>query len=385
MKKLQPPSRSIPSLDGLRAIAVLMVIASHLGVMRRIGRLSDALHLGIRSSLLQIDIGDLGVSIFFVISGYLITTLLITEAREKGTISLSRFYQRRSFRIFPPYYCYLLTVVALRLAKYSAISRGSLISAMFYVSNYYSYVKSRPGSTGWLVGHTWSLSLEEQFYLLWPLSLRYLGQRRSAYVALLLILAAPLSRILTLHMNPISGVDGQITRMFHTRIDTIITGCLLALCLRSTRLRRFMNHCSSFMSAGMLATIALVIVALENSRSQRFDLSIGLTLESFLLGYIIYFSIQNAGTVWGRLLNSRVFRHIGVISYSLYLWQQLFTGSHTVLHSYPLLLFTVIFATGELSYWLVERSSVLLRDWFDRWRIRTLASRVVRMPSSGQL
>jgi len=135
----------LPSLDGLRAIAALLVVFMHAG--------------------LSWCPGGLGVLAFFVLSGFLITWLLLKEEERFGRISMKLFYIRRSLRIFPAFYVYWLLLIGSLLFFQKRILWGQALSSFFYVNNYYQAILGDP-NTGF--SHTWSLGIEEQFYLLWP-------------------------------------------------------------------------------------------------------------------------------------------------------------------------------------------------------------------------
>ena len=161
-------SRTIPSLDGMRATSILLVVAGHSAE-----HFTSSLRIPVRSYLL---FAHTGVSVFFIISGFLITSLLLKELDATGTIGLRRFYLRRSFRIFPPFYLYLSIVSLLTLAGVFHIQLRALLFAATYMSNYYL----GPGGSSAALQHTWSLSLEEQFYLVWPAALLFLRRSSTA-------------------------------------------------------------------------------------------------------------------------------------------------------------------------------------------------------------
>ena len=147
----------------------------------------------------------LGVSVFFVISGFLITSLLLKELDATGTIAIKRFYLRRAFRIFPPFYFYLAIVFVLAVVGLFPTPLRAFFFAATYTSDYYL----GPGSGSGGLQHLWSLSVEEQFYLLWPAALLLLGKRRAIYLAWFLILVSPLSRTVTyLVLAPAAPGDG---------------------------------------------------------------------------------------------------------------------------------------------------------------------------------
>src|ERR1700683_392352 len=115
--------------------------------------------------------GPLGVQIFFVISGYIITALMLREHQRNGRVSLAAFYVRRAFRILPPLWLMLATTALLSLAGYIHVGPKSFLMAASFTCN------TQPTSCGWFAGHTWSVATEEQFYLFWPLLLTVLGFR----------------------------------------------------------------------------------------------------------------------------------------------------------------------------------------------------------------
>ena len=153
--------RRIPSLDGLRAISIVLVMGLHTVQRYGVDRPDPPPSLW-WSVLLN---GGLGVTIFFVISGYLITRLLLHEQATRGTISMPGFYVKRAFRILPPLYVYVAVLVLLQAAGRLALTKWDVVSALFFFHNY------AVSSTSWAIEHFWSLSVEEQFYLIWPVIL----------------------------------------------------------------------------------------------------------------------------------------------------------------------------------------------------------------------
>jgi peptidoglycan/LPS O-acetylase OafA/YrhL len=145
----------IPSLDGLRAVSIILVIASHAiqGTHSFVFRLFF-LH------------SDLGVRVFFIISGFLITSLLLRERAETGRISLPLFYIRRTLRILPPFVLFVGVVAIFNAFGIIQVPPGNWIYALTYTMNFDTHAP-------WVLGHLWSLSVEEQFYLLWPLVMRF--------------------------------------------------------------------------------------------------------------------------------------------------------------------------------------------------------------------
>jgi peptidoglycan/LPS O-acetylase OafA/YrhL len=345
--RISDKARNIPSLDGMRGISILLVVAGH-----------SAPHFAgwirIPTSLYVLS-AHTGVSIFFVISGFLITSLLLKELHGTGTIGLKGFYLRRAFRIFPPFYLYLSILFFLTVAGVFQVPLCAFFFAATYTSNYYL------GPGGAFIGlqHLWSLSVEEQFYLLWPAVLLLLGKRWAICCATLLIFISPLSRVLTYFvLSPQNRA--VVDRMFHSRIDTIMFGCLTALLWQSNlfeRTRRIWESDLCFASAVLF--LCCLDPLLDLRFHGRYGLTVGMTLEGVSICLIALYVVTQPGMLPGRLLNTPLLRHIGVISYSLYLWQNILTGESFGYFPYNL---AALLVCAELSYWGVERPSLRLRD-----------------------
>jgi peptidoglycan/LPS O-acetylase OafA/YrhL len=206
------PASRVPSLDGLRALSIMLVLLSHAQGTRGFLVRSAFQYWG--------DLGHLGVRVFFVISGFLITGLLLREVETTGSISLKGFYLRRFFRIFPAYYAYIAVIALCAYWHRVVLSKDDLLYALTYTMNYHS-------ARSWLVGHAWSLSVEEQFYLLWPAVVAF-GRRRGALrVAAVAVLLAPILKMSTYYFLP--SWRPTMGESFQTVADTLAVGCLLAI------------------------------------------------------------------------------------------------------------------------------------------------------------
>ncbi len=202
----------IPSLDGLRAISIALVLIAHLAGTRNFP-LSE-----VTGNFW--GLGEFGVRVFFVISGFLITGLLMQELNgEGGRIRLGRFYLRRTLRIFPPYYSLLAALGIASLLGAVTLAPHDLAHSATYTSNY-------DLGRSWFVGHTWSLSVEEQFYLLWPAVLLMAGLRRGFFIAAAVVLLSPFIRVAEWELFRSAGAG--VGMRFETVADSIATGCLLA-------------------------------------------------------------------------------------------------------------------------------------------------------------
>jgi peptidoglycan/LPS O-acetylase OafA/YrhL len=343
------PQGRVPSLDGIRAISIAMVVLGHAKYTFPSWTHPEAKWWDV------IATGSRGVSIFFVVSGFIITTLLVREREAQGTISLRSFYLRRCFRILPPFYIFLACLAVLWKLGWIELSWKSLATSATFVRDYIN-------PSDWWTGHSWSLSVEEQFYLLWPVALTLFGPRRMKEIAIQLIVVAPALRILTLTLLPHAGEP--IGLMFHMRVDGLMCGCVLALMRAepgfAQRYRRLLRW-----ELAVFAAILLLFVstALFWQFREGYWLTLGSSLENLCISYLLLYAVEIPRSLFGRFLNLRVVVHIGQISYSLYLWQQVFLTvlNTSILGHFPLNLIAAL-GVAEFSWWLIEKPSLALRQ-----------------------
>jgi len=334
----------IPSLDGLRAISIVFVMFAHL---------TGAPPFDWPHSVLRfLELGELGVRVFFVISGFLITTLLISEEARTQRISLPKFYFRRTLRIFPAYYFYIAVITALASFGYFQFLDGDRLHAVSYTMNYH-----HPRS--WYLGHLWSLSVEEQFYLLWPALVLMLGVRRALWLAGLFALASPLLRAAS-WFGFTASREG-IGERFFTGGDAIATGCVLAgvrgwLAERSWYQRIQKSPLFFLVPIGVLAA---------NCMHDHPTVDIVICYSAMNLGIVLVIDwcVSHPDGTVGRVLNARVPAFIGTMSYSIYLWQQPFLNRHSpsLLTRFPLNL-VFLFACALASYYVIEKPFLRLRE-----------------------
>jgi peptidoglycan/LPS O-acetylase OafA/YrhL len=333
------------SLDGLRAISILLVLNGHLIGTRGYGRP----HFGIG------DQAHLGVVVFFVISGLLITSLLMSERQRNGSVSLKLFYARRSVRIFPAAFAYLTILALLWTGGVISLHARDMWYAVTYTVNFQPHVS-------WHTGHLWSLSVEEQFYVLWPLTFVLLSQRRAAIVTVGVMMLAPAARIFNRFV--LVDTDYHGLNMFPMVADSLAMGCMLALMrgwLEEQRWYLRLFH--------PVPSLALLVLVLLLNRYMGFTVVrvFGSSIINLGLAILIHRSVYCSRDVMGRFLNWRPLAFVGVLSYSLYVWQQLFLNrsSPSWMCEFPQnLLFT--FSAALASYYLLEKPLLRLRQ-----RLRT--------------
>lgn len=357
--KLRPIAlQRIPSLDGLRAVSILLVVALH-----SLQRLS--LSRPVALPWFVLGNGALGVSIFFVISGYLITGLLLKEDRARYAISLRNFYIKRAFRILPPIFGYVAVLVALAALGRVPLTGFDVASALFFFRDY------APHAPSWALEHFWSLSVEEQFYLLWPLVLVLClrrGDRRgralASRIALGILVVVPVLRCLSLFShNPLLHNGGG----FHMHADSLMFGCSAAL-LEGRSLFERVYRAATRLS--WLPPLMLLFSSFMENRFQNlWNGSLGRTFTGFFITALLLWCVRNPRSAPGRFLNAPVVVHLGVLSYSIYLWQTLFLH-HGNLQTFapatwigrPPINWLGILLVAELSFRLIERPSLRLRN-----------------------
>jgi peptidoglycan/LPS O-acetylase OafA/YrhL len=298
----QALSGRIPSLDGLRAVAVLLVIFNHLGVPHAPeGR---------------------GVLTFFVLSGFLITWTLLRESDRCGDVSIRDFYVRRGLRIFPAFYVLWavhFTITWLMQGKLSASAWADYATAFFYVRNYRRAISVHPHQ---YFGHTWALSIEEQFYFIWPWLLRFFQKdlRRLTHILVAVIIAADIYRIVLFFKFHVSR--DWLNFSFDSRVDHLLVGCLLAVLLKRGVMRGFWAFITSRIWISLIVFGLIVAsISLDGHYGLAYKFGVGFIVDplltAVLLVQVIVFAKSRA---WGWL-NWSVTRFVGRISYSMFLYQ----------------------------------------------------------------
>jgi peptidoglycan/LPS O-acetylase OafA/YrhL len=329
-------NQRLACLDGIRGIAILLVVIGH----------SFAAF-----PLFHVIVSRMGVKMFFILSGFLITTLLVRELEKTGAISIERFYWRRTVRIFPAYWVYLTFLALSASLGFHSLLPGELRNAFLYVSNY--------TECGHVTAHTWSLAVEEQYYLLWPLLFALLGPRSSGLLCVVALVMCPWLRMM--HYT-----DGAIVyfNSFQACADNLAAGCLMALLRerlwQNPRWQVFLRSrclwmCLPLVAVGIIAPLSyramaqtitempmLVAMAVLLERSTRFPIVV----------------LTATPLVW-----------LGTVSYSLYLWHMIGMRAD---QAPDILHFVIAMGLALASYYFVEKPIL-------RWRDRNQSAHSVRV------
>ncbi|WP_395747007.1 acyltransferase family protein [Prosthecobacter sp.] len=354
-------SNYIPSLDGWRALCIILVLGSH--AVRVAGFPAEW-----KDAVTLVFDGNLGVRCFFIISGFLITTLLLREFHATGAIDLRGFYLRRVLRIFPVYFAFLGVVALLEWFTVFDQPAVQWVHLLTFTTNF-------TARGNWPTGHTWSLACEEQFYLLWPSLMIFLrltswGGRVGLVVAAPILLA-PLCRVATyLEVFPGNVLFGMFSLLNYQ--DSLAIGCLLAY---------FHPALSERLASAQRIHLALVaaaaiLVPLWLSSTHRFGIltvPLGPTFQGLGMAALISLSARRSDFFVIRWLNWRPVIWLGILSYSLYIWQQLFCTDPALFGWQGKAPFTVntwigwAIVAACMSYFLLEKP---LLQWRKRLHVR---------------
>jgi peptidoglycan/LPS O-acetylase OafA/YrhL len=346
----------IPSLDGIRAISFFIVFIAHAG-------------------LNQIVPGYFGLSIFFFLSGYLITTLLRMEFESTQDISLRQFYLRRVLRIFPPFYLILFAAMACTISGFfveGTITPFAALAQSFHMTNYYVIYR------GWWEGMApgtsiyWSLAVEEHFYLFFPLLYLALRRRISSGRQMALVLLGLCALVLAWRCALIFGLGAHRERTYlasDTRIDSIIAGCILAVWNNPVLDKegigdRVLGYV--WLPLGVAAVLVSLVI-----RVDAFEQTLRYTLQSFGLLPIFLAAVRWHRHLPFRLLGWGPLRRLGVFSYSMYLMHLSVLwviGKRTHLSAVPkgALALVITIALAAIIYRYVEKPCGKLRRTLSR-------------------
>lgn len=343
-------ARNIPSLNGLRAISVVLVILAHL----KAPYVPD-IH---------------GVLTFFVLSGFLITWLLLKESSSTGAVSIKDFYVRRALRIFPAFYVFWFIHFGLYLWSRGFPSRRVLfdyLAAFFYVSDYrlpFTHVRA-------VLAHTWSLSVEEQFYLIWPWIFIFFQYdlRKLTRILAVIIAAVYVYRVVLFFFLNVG--DDRLQGTFDGRADHLFIGCLLAVVLKRGVLTTLWSTIITKIWAPLCTLLVLAgSIALNDHFHYPYKYLVGYSLDPILIALFLVQVVALGDTwLWGWL-NWRAVSYMGTVSYAMYLYHGLandlvlraLRGHSLWIVAPAAVVFAVLIAS--VSYFLVEKPFLRLKSKF---------------------
>lgn len=348
------PQGRIQELDGWRAVSVVLVILHHLFSIQHpaaVVRFHWLWHIFGMS-------GFLGVDTFFVISGFVICRLLTLEESRNGSVSIRSFYIRRAFRILPPLYLYLASTAALVAA---GMIHEQWIS--FAVAGSFLYdLNFMPPS--WIFAHIWSLSVEEQFYLVFPtVWLLTRNNLRGLLFSGVFLVCALWNLLLLSQQYPV--VDGR------TRVGFACISCGVWIALHEEKVRRYAAH----VPLGIIALLGFVLLVHPVPHGALLEVLYSSLFVPPAIGLVLMSSLERRSYVRSFLRHKAV-QAVGLSSYGIYLWQQLFTGPREVYSGSGAFLPRSIWLLPllvALSYFLVEKPTMrfgrsLSRRLYERTR-----------------
>ena len=340
--------RDIPSLDGMRMVAVSLVFFAHAGLEKWVP-------------------GGFGVTLFFFLSGYLITTLMRIEFEKKGRVSIPNFYMRRFLRIFPPLYITVTISVLLGLFAIlpTSMTAIGIASHYFFFTNYEALLWPDTGAPG--MGPLWSLAVEEHFYLIFPLAfslllVRYPAKKR----AIILFVFCGIVLVHRILIITIAGNYGWTYGATDARLDSIVYGCILALWgnpILDPEVRD-RPHVMRWFWVGIAALILCLVIRWDPFRETvRYSIQ-GLALMPIFTAVILFPTIPLF-----RWLNGWVAKWLAAFSYTIYLFHYVaFSLVETYVVDDPipraLLAGMFVIAYAWVIYLLVEKPAAKMRKRF---------------------
>jgi peptidoglycan/LPS O-acetylase OafA/YrhL len=359
----QANSSRLPSLDGWRALSIALVLGAH-------SIITPGFPPALRTTFTWLFDGDLGVRFFFIISGFLITWLITLENDHIGRVNLKQFYIRRALRILPVYFAFMLVLAGLQhftpYTQSGAVWAGNLTFTTNFIG------------CNWPSAHLWTLAVEEQFYLLWPCLFVFChiaagGYRRAVLVLALPVLLAPACRVISyLHWHPAILGPAFTPHSFFNYCDSLAVGCACAIMLA-----RKPGHvqwlCQAHFKSSTTVAILLILtpyVLCKLSLLGIITVPLGNAMQAWGFAILLLQSVTSPAHMFYRMLNWSWFCQIGVLSYSIYIWQQIFCTKVETFGlgnvwwmSYPgWLVAVIVTATG--SYYGLEKPMLKLRARF---------------------
>ena len=341
----------IPTLDAVRGIAACLVVFAHI--------------FG------PLKLGGMAVLIFFVLSGFLITWLLLRELGRTGEISIRNFYARRTLRIFPAFYVFWIVCVLVANLSHAPFSWAEAIASFFYMGDYYTAM--HPSHAHQIMGITWSLGVEEKFYLLWPAICLILRKDLAKLFRVSLFLTGFIWIYRALACVYLHLPVDYLRYAFDSRFADVLLGCAFALALKLGRLEPVLAAVARVKTFPLwLVGVLVSLTLLERHMSDRLFYAFALPLSTVVVAVLLVQLIFQADAPGYRWLEHPLFRFLGRISYSLYLYHVVVITAieHLFPHlrlrwAYPLM-WMGSFAAAYLSYRFIEQPFLRLKNYFEK-------------------
>lgn len=337
----------IKGFDGLRAYSIILVILSHLGLYGYLPENKFA-----KERIWLLINGETGVLVFFNLSGFLITLILLNEKLKKGRINFKHFFIKRFLRLLPPFILLLISLIILSQLKILDIPSEAFVLSFFYLYNFapeHLYFGE--------IGHTWSLAVEEQFYLLWPFIIKYLNKIKVIFIIIGIVIAS-LTFLYLIKLGYLSTYR-RPDRWFIPACSSILLGALISISI-------FTNHTKTvdFLKKRKALYIGITLY-LFPLYSLKYILFSSPLFMGFGISLIMGWIYLNQNTSFTRFLNLKILVYIGKISYGLYVYQGIFLrtgpGSNLYFQQFPQnLIFTVIITI--LSFEFLEKPILKLKS-----------------------
>jgi len=337
--------KNIQSLDGLRAIAMTLVILWHI----TFGLNCPSF---INTAGKYLELGNSGIQLFFVVSGFLITGLLLKEKAETGGIHIKRFYLKRFLKICPIYFAYILVTAVLKIIGITNMDGKDFLAPALFISDFIG--------SSWLLAHTWTLSVEVQFYLVLPLIFIFLPRN---YIFLIVVILLYDLFYFFMRLHPALFVF----RGLFLALPPVIFGSMLSLALYKNWLKKIHSALMHPVFAFSLI-LSLIIFFPRLYHPARFlRIPYDYIFSSLLMTVFLYYAVHcSARNIVYRILNNRIIIYFGLMSYSIYIWQQLFFAPEPVFTVYPAwtafpINVILALAVAFLSYNFIEKPFLRLK------------------------
>lgn len=385
----------LPGLDGVRALAIIGVLLYHADVTGTKG----GFFTGFAG-------GFLGVDVFFVLSGFLITTLIVEEFARSGRINFGQFYLRRARRLLPALFL-MLAVVAVIAAFFYHDSAQSVrtdgLASLLYVTNWWFIFQEHSYFTSWgtsLLQHLWSLSVEEQFYLIWPaiafVLLKWRGRKAVFVTALVLSLASTIWMFYVVTSQGLLQPGSDPSRAYFgtdTHVMGLLLGAAMAIVWRPGRLKQTLSAGAAmtitFIGFASLAAIIWIFISVPESSHWLYQ---GGFLALSLIVCLLIAGASHPGAPFGKIFGAQPMRWFGQRSYGLYLWHWPIFLLLQPVEDIPIvgvwnfvLRMALTCAVAEISYRFFElpiRRGVIGRTW-KNWRATPRGERRVTAPQAA--